>query len=70
MTRDEKGFLLKDANLLLDNLTFLSNITNSLEPGIYELGCAEFHVIHKVNLATSQITVENPPFDHSLLAIQ
>ena len=70
MSRDENGSLLKNAYLFLDNLTFLSNIASPLEPGIYELGCAEFHVIHKVNLATSQTVVENPSFDHSLLTIE
>jgi GT2 family glycosyltransferase len=70
MTRDEKGTLLKDANLFLDNLMFLSNIASPLEPGIYGLDCAEFHIIHKVDLASKHIVVENPPFDYSLLTIE
>ena len=70
MTRDEKGTLLKDANLFLSNLTFLSNIVTPLEPGIYGLDCAEFHIIHKVDLASKHIVVENPPFDYSLLTIE
>jgi GT2 family glycosyltransferase len=70
MTRDSKGTLLKDGNVLLSNLGFLSDLIAPCEPGIYELGCAEFHVITKVNLGNSHIVVENPPFDHSLLTIE
>ena len=70
MTRDTKGTLLKDGNVFLSNLGFLSDLIAPYEAGIYELGCAEFHLIHKVNLGNSHIVVDNPPFDYSLLTIE
>jgi GT2 family glycosyltransferase len=70
MTRDTEGTLLKDENIFLSNLPFLSDIIDPYEPGTYELGCATFHVKNKVNLANSHIIVTNPPFDHSLLTIE
>ena len=57
-------------NTFLSNLGFLSDLIDPYEPGIYELGCAEFHLIRKVNLGNSHIVVNNPPFDHSLLTIE
>ena len=69
MTR-ENGLLLKDGNVFLSNLGFLSDLIAPYEAGIYELGCAEIHLIHKVNLANKHIIVENPPFDYSLLTIE
>ena len=70
MTRDVNGTLSKDGNVFLHNLRFLSDLIAPCEPGIYELGCAEFHVITKVNLGNSHIVVNNPPFDYSLLTIE
>lgn len=70
MTRDVNGTLLKDGNIFLSNLGFLSDLIAPYEAGIYELGCAEIHLIHKVNLGNSHIVVENPPFDYSLLTIE
>jgi len=70
MTRDANGTLLKDGNVFLNNLVFLSDLIAPYEAGIYELGCAEIHLIHKVNLANNHIVVENPPFDYSLLTIE
>jgi len=70
MTRDAKGTLLKDGNVLLGNLAFLSDIIDPYEPGTYELGCATFYVKNKVNMAANSIIVENPPFDYSLLTIE
>ena len=70
MNRDAGGILLKDGNVLLNNLQFLSDLIDPYEPGTYELGCATFHVKNKVNLANSHIVVDNPPFDHSLLTIE
>ena len=64
MTRDV------NKNVFLSNLGFLSDLIDPYEVGIYELGCAEFHLIHKVNLGNSHIVVNNPPFDHSLLTIE
>ena len=64
MTRDI------NKNVFLSNLGFLSDLIDPYEVGIYELGCAEFHLIHKVNLGNSHIVVNNPPFDHSLLTIE
>ena len=69
MSRDAGGLLLKDANVLLSNLQFLSDLIDPYDAGLYELGCATFHVKNKVNLANSHIVVTNPPFDHSLLTI-
>lgn len=69
-TRDTNGLTLKDENIFLNNLGFLSDIIALYEPGMYELGCATFHVKNKVNLANSHIIVTNPPFDHSLLTIE
>ena len=70
MTRDVNGTFLKDGNIFLSNLGFLSDLIAPYEAGIYELGCAEIHLIHKVNLGNSHIVVENPPFDYSLLTIE
>jgi GT2 family glycosyltransferase len=70
MTRDVNGITSKDENIFLNNLGFLSDIIAPCEPGMYELGCATFHVKNKVNLANSHIVVTNPPFDHSLLTIE
>ena len=69
MTR-QNGSLLKDGNLFLSNLGFLSDLIAPYDPGVYELGCATFHVKNKVNLGNNRIVVENPPFDHSLLTIE
>jgi GT2 family glycosyltransferase len=69
MTR-QNGSLLKDGNLFLSNLAFLSDLIAPYDPGVYELGCATFHVKNKVNLGNNHIIVENPPFDHSLLTIE
>jgi len=57
-------------NLFLSNLGFLSDLIAPYDPGVYELGCATFHVKNKVNLGNNRIVVENPPFDHSLLTIE
>jgi len=70
MSRDTTGTLLKDGNVLLSNLRFLSDLIHPYDAGMYELGCATFHVKNKVNLATSHIIVNNPPFDYSLLTIE
>jgi hypothetical protein len=59
-----------DRSIFISNLGFLSDLIDPYEPGIYELGCAEFHLIHKVNLGNSHIVDNNPPFDHSLLTIE
>jgi hypothetical protein len=69
MTR-QNGSLLKDGNLFLSNLGFLSDLIAPYDPGVYELGCATFHVKNKLNLANNHIVVSNPPFDHSLLTIE
>jgi hypothetical protein len=58
------------SDMFLSNLGFLSDLIDPYEAGIYELGCAEFHVKNKVNLATSHIVVDNPSFDHSLLTVE
>lgn len=70
MSRDEKGFAVKNFIPFLDYLQFLSDLIDPYEPGKYELGCATFHVKNKVNLANNHIVVENPPFDYSLLTIE
>ena len=70
MTRDEKGSPLKELTPFLDYLQFLSDLIAPYEPGVYELGCATFHVKNKVNLGNNHIIVTNPPFDHSLLTIE
>jgi len=70
MIRDARGTLLKDGNIFLGNLGFLSDIIDPYEPGIYELGCAKFYVKNKLNLGNTHIVVENPPFDYSLLTIE
>jgi hypothetical protein len=70
MSRNASGGLLKDGNVLLSNLQFLSDLIHPYDSGVYELGCATFHVKNKVNLANSHIVVTNPPFDHSLLTIE
>jgi len=70
MSRDEKGSPLKSFIPFLDYLQFLSDLIDPYDPGVYELGCATFHVKNKVNLGNSHIVVDNPPFDHSLLTIE
>lgn len=70
MSRDEKGSPLKEFMPFLEYLQFLSDLIGPYEPGVYELGCATFHVKNKVNLANSHIVVKNPPFDYSLLTIE
>lgn len=70
MTRDSKGTLLKDGNVFLSYLGFLSDMIASYDPGVYELGCAKFYIKEKVNVAENYIVVENPPFDYSLLTIE
>jgi GT2 family glycosyltransferase len=69
MSRDEKGFPLKDQLFLLQNIQYLSDIFLQEETGMYDLGCAIVEIKNKVNLANSHIVVTNPPFDHSLLTI-
>lgn len=70
MTRDARGSLLKDGNILLNNLAFLSDLIAPYEPGLYELGCAKFYVKDKLDYSMYMIQVENPPFDYSLLTIE
>ena len=70
MSRNTGGELLKDGNALISNLQFLSDLIAPYDTGVYELGCATFHVKNNVNLANSHIVVTNPPFDHSLLTIE
>jgi len=70
MSRGEKGNPLKDFTPFVDYLPFLSDLIAPYESGVYELGCAKFHVLNKVNVAENNIVVENPPFDHSLLTIE
>lgn len=69
MTRVD-GTLLKDGNIFLSNLGFLSDLIDPYDPGVYELGCATFHVKNKVNLANNHTIVDNPPFDYSLLTTE
>lgn len=54
----------------LQNITRLGDIIGETEPGIYQLGSAKIEVWNVVDLATNQIKVDNPPFDHSLLIIE
>jgi len=54
----------------LSGIASLSAILEEAEPGTYELGDVRINVENKVNLAETQITVTNPPFDHSLLTIE
>lgn len=54
-------------DLFLQNVTRLGDIIDATEPGIYELGSAKIEVRNVLDLATSQIKVDNPPFDYSLL---
>lgn len=68
--RDEKGSPLKDFTPLTQYLPFLSDLINPYDPGVYELGCATFHVKNKVNLANNHTIVDNPPFDYSLLTTE
>ena len=70
MTRDDKGVLLKDGNIFLSNLNYLSDLIAPHDEGVYELGCVKFYVNKKVNVADRYIVVENPPFDYSLLTIE
>lgn len=70
MSRNEHGTPNKNFLPFLEYLQFLSDLIVPYEPGVYELGCATFHVKNKVNLANSHIVVENPPFDYSLLTIE
>jgi GT2 family glycosyltransferase len=70
MARDSKGMLVKDGNAFLNYLGFLSDMITSYDPGVYELGCAKFHIKEKVDMGKNYIVVENPPFDYSLLTIE
>lgn len=70
MSRGEKGFPMKDFIPFVDYLAFLSDLIDPYDAGVYELGCATFHVKNKLNLANNHIVVSNPPFDHSLLTIE
>ena len=54
----------------LSGIASLSAILEEAEPGAYELGDVRINVENKVNLAKTQITVTNPPFNHSLLTIE
>ena len=62
--------LIKDANLLVDNIGFLSDLINPYGPGVYELGCVTFHIKNKINIADNHTVVVNPPFDYTLLTIE
>jgi GT2 family glycosyltransferase len=70
MRRDEKGSPLRDFIPFTQYLTFLSDLINPYDLGVYELGCATFHVKNKVNLANNHTIVDNPPFDYSLLTTE
>lgn len=54
----------------LQNLVNLSQIIESSEPGMYQLGCAKIDIQNVISLSQDQIKVENPPFDYSLLTIE
>lgn len=54
----------------LQNLVNLSQIIESSEPGMYQLGCAKIDIQNIISLSQDQIKVENPPFDYSLLTIE
>ena len=54
----------------LQNLVNLSQIIESSEPGMYQLGCAKIDVQNVVSTSQDQIKVKNPPFDYSLLTIE
>jgi GT2 family glycosyltransferase len=69
MTRD-RGHLIKDGTLFLSNLALLSDLIAPYDAGVYELGCATFHIKEKVNIAGRYIVVDNPIFDYSLLTIE
>jgi GT2 family glycosyltransferase len=64
MTRDS----IKD--IFLSNISFLSDLINPYDPGVYELGCVTFHIKNKINIADNHTVVVNPPFDYTLLTIE
>jgi len=54
----------------LRNITNISNILESNEPGVYEFGCATIDIKEIVNLSLQNIQVKNPHFDMSMLVIE
>lgn len=60
---------IQENDVLLNNLHNMTDIFSSAEPGDYELGCAKISVRKVVFISDSNIVVQNPPFDYSLLNI-